>query len=277
MACYHPLPAVRVAGGGVSLRASPSERLGNGFSDWLWLPCGSCVGCLKSRAREWAIRCSLELQFHTEACWATLTYDEKHLPPTLRKRDLQLFLKRIRERLYPRKVRFFASGEYGERTWRPHYHPILYGTEDEKVIQECWPFGFARKHDLRPEGIAYVAGYVSKKIGPVDEAEERIDYRTGEVYQYQPPFIQMSRRPGIGGDARVWWRSWRDHAYHLGNKVKVPRFLHQAWKDTASFTECVELACEQARTRQPVDFERLAAGETITRAQLSLQAERRSL
>lgn len=277
MPCYHPFSACRKAGGGISFSGAPRERLGVGFSDWFFVPCGSCVGCLKSRARDWAIRCSLELQFHSLACWATLTYSDDFLPPTLDKRHLQLFLKRLRARLPSSRVRFFASGEYGERTFRPHYHPILYGTEDEKLIKACWPYGRATMHELRPEGIAYVAGYVNKKIAHAEDKEERIDYRTGEVYTYQPPFLQMSRKPGIGGEARQFLRSWRDHAFLSGTARKVPRFLHKAWADGVSFTEQVELACEQARKRKSVDWDRLAAGEVIAKQALSLSSEARTL
>lgn len=56
----------------------------------------------------------MEQDRHVCTSFVTLTYDEEHLPPdgSLRKRDLQLYLKRLRRRL---PFRFFAAGEYGER------------------------------------------------------------------------------------------------------------------------------------------------------------------
>ena len=46
---------------------------------------------------------------------------------TLRKRDYQLFMKRLRKAFPNDKIRFYAAGEYGPKTLRPHYHAILFG------------------------------------------------------------------------------------------------------------------------------------------------------
>lgn len=282
MPCYHPLSAQRGADGSIKVGG---QRAGNRFSDvsnrWYWLPCGSCVGCVKSRARDWAIRCALELQYHNVACWATLTYDADNVPVTLQKSHLQLFLRRLRKRV-DGKVRFFASGEYGEKFGRPHYHPILYGVEDEKVIQDAWatergkPFGLAKMHQLRGEGICYVAGYVQKKFVFREEPEERIDYSTGEVYKYQPPFIQMSRRPGIGAQAAgEFAHSWRNTAMYHGRHVRVPRYLHAAWEKNAKWRDQIDLMMEIQANAKPIDWERLAAGEHIALAAYKSQSQRR--
>lgn len=69
----------------------------------------------------------MELKDHRTAVFTTLTYDEQHCPPTLDRTHLAKFLKRIRRAAEPLRIRFFASGEYGEKNARPHYHAILYG------------------------------------------------------------------------------------------------------------------------------------------------------
>lgn len=49
--------------------------------------------------------------------------------PYLRKRDLQLFFKRLRKNLSKfsdAKIRYFAMGEYGPVHFRPHYHFLLF-------------------------------------------------------------------------------------------------------------------------------------------------------
>lgn len=188
------------------------------------------------RARDWAIRCQLELQIHSEACWTTLTYEDSKLPPTLQKPHLSGWLKRLRARHSDRTLRFFAAGEYGDRTNRPHYHAILFGLPDHPSIQDTWPFGYARVDEITPAAIAYVAGYCSKKIGWKLERGERVDPETGEVYEYQPPFNLMSRRPGLASHARAHWRSWRDTAIHNGREVPAPRYLKEAFKASASPT-----------------------------------------
>lgn len=273
MACAHPIPAYRHPTRGVLLGEFAAEKHDLVFQ--LLLPCGSCVGCQMSRARAWSIRCSLELQDHAKACWATLTYRDEDLPPTLSKRHLQLFHKRLRER--SGKFRFFACGEYGETTWRPHYHTILFGTEDKAAIEAAWPHGFARVDQLSPAAIAYVAGYCAKKVGVRDAAEDRIDYATGEVYRYQPPFQLMSRRPGIGGSARQHWRNFRRSAIWSGKEVPAPRFYAEAYKANASEAELVSLAVEKEERYVPLDRARLEASEKISRSRLAISNDRRKL
>nr|QJB20330.1 MAG: replication initiator protein [Microvirus sp.] len=252
MACLHPMPAWRTAGG-VSLREPvDAEKITGG----LRLPCGRCLGCRMDKARDWAVRCQLELKEHTEYCWTTLTYSDDHLPLTLRKDHLSAWLKRLRARHPSRTIRFFASGEYGERTHRPHYHSILFGLPDDPSIQETWPFGMVRVDPISPAAIAYVAGYTSKKVGWREEPRERVDPETGECYEWQPPFLQMSRRPGIGGAAREHWKSWRQSCYWHGRQVPVPRFLHEAYKLHASPLQLQQLQEEKdAKSQQvPVGF-----------------------
>lgn len=266
MACFHPILAKRGAFGGVAIvRRMDDSFYDRGDPDALWLPCGSCIGCRKARAREWALRCTLELSEHATACWATLTYDNGHVPPTLDKRHLSGWLKRLRKRMGATRVRFFASGEYGETTFRPHYHAILYGVDEKSSLpQATWPHGFVHVDPLTPAAVSYVAGYCSKKLGWSDyDREERVDPSTGECYVYQPPFVQMSRRPGIGGDARMHRQSWRSFAVLNGSRMPVPRFLHAAWKDSASQAEVDALNAERAALRREVSLYSLMAGEAI--------------
>jgi hypothetical protein len=39
----------------------------------------------------------------------------------------QKFMKRLRDRIKPLKIRFFHCGEYGDLTRRPHYHALIFG------------------------------------------------------------------------------------------------------------------------------------------------------
>lgn len=231
-----------------------------------------------SRAREWAVRCGLEHKAHEVACWTTLTYDDDHLPPTLQKSHTQGFLKRLRARVSS-PIRFFLSGEYGERTHRPHYHAILFGlSERSQDIQKAWPFGYVRTDPLTPAAISYVAGYCSKKVGYRLEAGERLDPSTGELYDYQPPFLLMSRRPGIGGHMRQHWRSWRTTAISNGIEIPVPRFLHQSWLKNTSPEQHLILQHEKLLKQSLKDTSkpRLEAGHLIAVAKHSLSSSKRT-
>lgn len=284
MPCHAPQTAWRTATGKIHLGRTPprATEILAADADELRLPCGKCLGCQRSNALSWAIRCQLEWQDHDRAAFTTLTYDDQHLPPTLRRRELQLFLKRVRRRA-ARPVRFFASGEYGEQNGRPHYHALLFGIDqsDKGLVDDAWARGFTQTIALTPEAIAYVARYTQKKWSDrISNQKERVDPETGEVYTWQPPFLQMSRRPGIGANARRWPHSWRDHAIYGGQPVPVPRFLHEAWKAQATKEEIQQLREEKkqkAKTREDSTPERLEAAAAIARAQQALSAAKRKL
>lgn len=294
--CAHPIPAHRTAFGGVSI-ARVRDYQSHSVEEWgskagqLLLPCGTCLGCQISRAREWAIRCSLEASRHDESCWITLTYDDAHVPPTLQKTHLSGFLKRFRLGLAPIPIRFFASGEYGEQTFRPHYHAILFGVRDcSPVLEGAWtdedgvPLGHVQEDALTPAAISYVAGYCAKKLGWAKEkGRDVIDYSTGEVVaQYQPPFIQMSRGgrygKGIASFARdEYWRSWRSTAIYAGLEVPVPRYLHASWKESASESERAALELEKLERQMArvVTRAELVAREKMDVSRQSIKSQRR--
>lgn len=235
-----------------------------------------------SRAREWAVRCTLEWQRHERAAFVTLTYRDQHLPPTLRKDHLSGWLKRLRARLDPVRIRFFACGEYGERTHRPHYHALVFGVQDTPHFRAAWPYGDRVWADPVTQGrINYVCGYVQKKFGTKEDFEERVDPETGEIYTYQPPFHLMSRGGrggvGIGGHAREHWRSWRKTAIHKGREVPVPRYLHQAWLANATETQIHQLKQEKLSTAVTLTRYSLQAAEKIAESRLNLHSSKRSL
>lgn len=108
-----------------------SERT---VKDFIEVPCGKCLGCRMSYSRSWADRMMLEMKDHKETYFITLTYNDQNIPwnpmpdqdtgeivdsvQTLKKRDLQLFLKRLRRKVGDDHLMYFACGEYGEHTSR---------------------------------------------------------------------------------------------------------------------------------------------------------------
>ena len=101
------------------------------YPDGLVVPCGKCLSCRIAKRREWTMRLWHELPYHQSSIFLTLTYDDDNLPPnaSLSKSDLQKFFKRLRKDLsyVDRKIKYFAAGEYGPKTNRPHYHAIVFG------------------------------------------------------------------------------------------------------------------------------------------------------
>lgn len=130
--------------------------------------CGQCMQCRINRQRMWVGRMILEAMDHPFSAFVTLTYDPEHVPEggNLCKSDLQKFLKRLRKSLYPRKIRYYAVGEYGDQKMRPHYHLIIFGlssTEGE-IVRKCWVNGFSMTGTAEPSSMTYVGNYVLKKM-----------------------------------------------------------------------------------------------------------------
>lgn len=278
MSCFYPLHAWRSVEGVVSLGKEKMEGVA------LKLPCGGCVGCRTAKAKAWTVRCLLELNDHEAASWTTLTYDGANVPNTLSKRDLQLFFKRLRKHATER-IRFFASGEYGEQNGRPHYHAILFGPRADIArgdVDRAWDQGNTYTLPITPRLISYTAGYTAKKVGAVTSKNvEYINQDTGEIFEWQEPFLQMSRRPGIGASAKRYRDSWRSYALIDGTRVPVPRYLHEAWKEGASDVEIELLRDEKfKRTLGSGIYDvrkRLSDAEANALAKQSLKNERRKL
>lgn len=195
---------------------------GEPFVDHEWyttVPCGKCRECKMDYAKQWANRMVLEAQDWPRNLFFTATYNNDNLPfnvssglPTLNKRDVQLFMKRLRKEFEPRKIRFYFAGEYGSRTHRPHYHAILFnlGLEDfpdrrihsynelkqslyySPKLEKLWGHGFILMSDVTWKTCNYVARYVDKKA-----AREEVPMTDGE-FDWEPEFSLSSRRPGIG-------------------------------------------------------------------------------
>lgn len=168
--------------------------------------CGQCLPCLINRRRIWSHRILLESYKHFDSCFVTLTYDDEHCPKdgSLVKEDYQLWLKRLRKVLSPKKIRFFLSGEYGEESGRPHFHVALFGVDRfvaggddgcSGVVRDTWKLGFTYVGELTYESAQYIAGYVTKKLG-FGKNGTKLKGRVSE-------FSRMSLRPGIGRPAVV--------------------------------------------------------------------------
>lgn len=149
-----------------------------------FFPCGHCISCRIAKAREWSARLIHELTYWDKAVFVTLTYDDEHLPPnnSLRKRDLQLFFKRLRK-CCSTKIKYYACGEYGDNKagkdyghgfGRPHYHAIIFGLGqsniDKEFIKDCWRCcvwsNFSSKKafgTVTYDSCRYVSDYIFKK------------------------------------------------------------------------------------------------------------------
>jgi len=170
--------------------------------------CGQCLGCRIKHRRTWANRLIIESTLHLHSSFVTLTYDEENEPENreLCPKHLTDFFKRYRYKIYPRRHRYYACGEYGSQTDRPHYHIAMFGTpacergETDNIrmakgrsccdtcdlIHSCWGKGRIHSVAFEEKTAHYVTKYITKSL--VDRS----------VTCRQPEFARMSKNPGIG-------------------------------------------------------------------------------
>lgn len=215
------------------------------------VPCNKCIACLSNKRQDWAFRLQQEFKFSQSALFVTLTYDEKHLRSnrSLCKRDVQLYLKRLRKRNGTKSfIRYYAVGEYGTKSNRPHYHILLFNA-DVLDVREAWI-------DSKGKSIGIV------HIGQVTEAS--ISYTIKYIVQpptelgdLEPPFALMSRAYGIGGrylsDEMVQWHRENDANYAMvyRQKVRLPRFYKsKIWYDVTDRERVSKLSLMQSIVAQ---------------------------
>lgn len=208
--------------------------------EYIYVPCGKCVGCRSDNAKQWSIRAIKEFHMHKENCFITLTYDDNSSVVeddplclcSLRYKHFQNFMKRLRKAT-GQKIRYLVCGEYGTKNGRSHFHAILFGFNfsdrklhhiDEKnirhytsdILTQCWskdgiPIGFTDLSDVSEGACNYVSGYVLKKLDVFyDHPNITFVDRYGEVQTMPlvdrcPPMVRSSRSPGLAGD---WYKKY---------------------------------------------------------------------
>lgn len=246
--CVKPLLAYQCGNGDVIFTP---ERSFNDVRRELSLPCGQCIECRLERSRGWAMRCMHEASLYKRNCFVTLTYADAHVPSNgaLDYPAYQRFMKRLRKRFAPERVRFYMCGEYGPENWRPHYHACLFGIdfEDKKylrvmpsgakvytseLLSELWPFGYTSVGDVTFESAAYIARYCVQKV--TGDAAEAHYARVGGVAE----FNQMSRMPGLGAGFLEKWESDifpNDYVVVNGKECNVPKYYDRIFKKKSAF------------------------------------------
>ena len=299
------------------------------YYEGIRIPCGRCVGCLLDRSREMATRIVCEsLDYPEDSNWfVTLTYgdDESRVNRyrvsrndddalILDKRHVQLFFKSLREG-YERKfgrrpyavpiyydesldreielgTRFFMAGEYGDKTFRPHYHICLLNTPLPDVydfattstgctlyrspwLESLWKFGFVTIGKLTYKSAAYVARYCMKKAGGY----------TREQYEsigLSPEFTNCSRRPGIGF---LYCMKYGDHIFENDSIVlpsiskdqknvqSIPRYFDKIYAEIDPLT-VAKVKSKRTEVAKLMNLSKLDFTDLNEEAYLHLQEQR---
>lgn len=196
------------------------------------VPCGHCIACLTNRRTDWTIRLLEEFKANNEkAIFLTLTYDDEHIPfnedaiASVYKVDIQHFIKRLRKKI-DRKIRYYVVGEYGTKTYRPHYHAIIFNIDNSyhNAIEKAWidtttgdRLGHTHIGTVTIKSLSYITKYhVNKGRYP---------------HLANPPFTLMSRKPGIGYGYVEKFKKFHqgnlENAYYpeYEKKKRLPRYF----------------------------------------------------
>lgn len=157
---------------------------GEMYPMFIAVPCSKCVLCRNKKTNDWSFRALCENVYSTsQPLFLTLTYNNEHLPKCgVFKEEVQLFMKRLRINLdrkgITHNIRYFACGEYGSKSLRPHYHIIFWNFPSEQFhcitsvlhFVECsWKIGgnsigYAYCKPCDKGAISYVMKYMRKEI-----------------------------------------------------------------------------------------------------------------
>lgn len=243
------------------------------------VPCGSCPVCRMKYRKQLATRIYMEMSLNkpVDNYFITLTYDDEHIPNVagrqcFNKVHLLRFLDSLRHKLRSRglSLRYFATCEYGEEGYRPHYHLLLllYGEGkpfirspragifefNRDYVETLWPYGFSFDGRISIRSVMYCTCYALKD----DEAITR-DW-TG--FEDGKPFRLFSLRPGLGltPECVSWWTDYvyNDGVFRYGLRISaglkhpissaIPVAIKRRFKnDNPEFYEELKLANQRNR------------------------------
>lgn len=205
----------------------------------LKLPCGRCMACRLEKTRQWGLRAEHEAKFHEENCFITLTYAPENLPPSLEKRPLQLFIKRLRKAICGIKVKYIASGELGDNHDNPHYHICLFGWQPKdiqflyekqgakyytsKMLEMLWGYGFIIVTQLNFATARYTAKYAIKK-----ELGSKEKTRPAEFFVVSQGIAQ-AHVDKYGGDMAI-----KGQTFANNHSCSLPRYYKEKIKNTSN-------------------------------------------
>lgn len=184
-----------------------------------------------------------------------LTYDEsternRDAARMFQYSDIRQWLARLREAIYPAKVRFLVAGEQGDRNGRCHWHAVLFsdcdllevgefrafgrevpkenrlthGKHVRRINWSLWPHGFAVFQEPDQGGMSYALSYALKDQFTVEKSKTAA--RISKAENFATGLFRMSKRPPIGEAfmQERYQRLLKTFSVPTSLDVKVPEF-----------------------------------------------------
>lgn len=245
------------------------------------MPCGKCIPCRKRHASNWSIRLSKEAERASSAFFLTLTYDNDHIPisdrgyMTLDYGHLTAFFKKLRKK-NKTGIKYYAVGEYGGRSERPHFHIVIFNMRLATFVNETtaylhlngnvpmdgtyecmstiWDKGHVTIGQVNEASIGYCVMYIHKGSDiPLHDKDDRL-----------PEQARMSK--GIGAHYVDQMYDWHINEEILermytplpgGKKAAMPRY----YRDRIYTVDELEAIKETMNIRQLEANAKLSFGE----------------
>lgn len=196
--------------------------------------------------------------------------------PTLNKKHIQDYIKRLRKdhvnyvskelkiskkdvKKVSKPIRYYAVGEYGSKTDRPHYHLLLFNYDVANLtpISKQWKYGFTQIGTVTGASINYVTKYMHKDF------DRKTDSR-------QYPFSQMSRGSKITNTSIIGYQYLEENgSYHIetedltvkdnkGNTQRLPKaFLKRLFTNKEDRQEVSKRSFDEYQENKLKEFRRL--------------------
>jgi hypothetical protein len=219
------------------------KKLSPNDPDKVPVPCGRCPPCKLRRVNSWVFRLLQEQKVSTMAHFVTLTYDTRFVPisdngfMTLRKRDLQLYWKRLRKLCPGAILKYYAVGEYGTNNRRPHYHAIVFNVLDINAFHQAWGLGQIHVGQVTTDSIAYTMKYIDKPVsGQMHGRDDRerefplmskalgASYLSDDIIQYHQADVSRLYATKEGGHRIALPRYYRQKIYS-DDQMRIQRHL----------------------------------------------------
>lgn len=236
MACLFPITI-----------ANPKRLTSRDFA-FIPVPCGKCPDCLMRRANSWAFRLMQDYKHVDNGYFLTFTYADdqavrsKNGYLNLNKKHFQDFMKRLRKSYAYRainpltgrakwfydkvpNIKYFACGEYGSKTERPHYHAVMFNVDLDKV-EKAWTKGGIYSGTVTYESVFYVIKYMHKgNLIPKHQYDDRLpefqlfskgigkSYLNDPVIEYHKADLKRMYVTFPGGYKKPMPRYYRERIY----------------------------------------------------------------
>lgn len=199
------------------------------------------MACRINKARKWTARILMEWLAHNQKglpapMFVTLTYNDEKVPitedghQTLRKQKFRQWLANTQKQVTG-PFRYYAVGEYGDDTHRPHYHLVCFPTQFAQVRALQWAWrkkGFTSAYPLNPQRAGYCANYTTKKLTKGDDPRLKPDQ--------EPEFRISSKNPPLAKEfcdgliKQYRQRKWkREVIDKRGDVIRVFRFNNRIY------------------------------------------------